>query len=33
MKMLYAYHNDVNDDKQRTNFDQKISLEPSAQVC
>ena len=36
MKMLKVYGNDNNDDKnndgQRANFDQKSSLEPSAQV-
>ena len=37
MKMLKVYDNDNNDnndndDGQRTNFDQKSSLEPSAQV-
>ena len=36
MKMWKVYDNDNNDnddDGQRTNFDQKCSLEPSAQVC
>ena len=32
MKMGKVYDNDDNDDGQRTNFDQKSSLEPSAQV-
>ena len=37
MKMLQGYYddnhnNDNDDDGQRTNFDQKSSLEPSAQV-
>ena len=33
MIMLKVYDdNDDDDDGQRTNFDQKISLEPSAQV-
>ena len=33
MKMLKVYDNDDNDnDRQWTNFDQKSSLEPSAQV-
>ena len=35
MKMCKVYDNDDNDnddDGQRTNFDQKSSLEPSAQV-
>ena len=32
MKMWKVYDNDDNDDGQRTNFDQKSSLEPSAQV-
>ena len=32
MKMGTIYDNDNNDDGQRTNIDQKSSLEPSAQV-
>ena len=34
IKMFKVYHNnsDDNDDGQRTNFDQKSSLEPLAQV-
>ena len=32
MKMWKVYDNDNNNDRQQTNFDQKYSLEPSAQV-